>query len=53
MEKDRIANRVYVGECAGSHSMGRLRKMDSYHEGFRKKGLNVRQARKRVQDMSE
>ena len=26
MEKERIAKRVYVGECAGSHSMGRLRK---------------------------
>ena len=23
MEKDRIAKRVYVGECAGSHSVGR------------------------------
>ena len=26
MEKDRIAKRVYVGECAGSHSVGRPRK---------------------------
>ena len=26
MEKDRIAKRLYVGECAGSHSMSRLRK---------------------------
>ena len=23
MEKDRIAKRVYVGECGGSHSVGR------------------------------
>ena len=23
MENDRIAKRVYVGECAGSHSVGR------------------------------
>ena len=23
MEKDRIANRVYVGDCAGSRSLGR------------------------------
>ena len=23
MERDRIATRVYVGECAGSHSVGR------------------------------
>ena len=26
MESDRIANRVYVRECAGSHSVGRPRK---------------------------
>ena len=26
MEKDRIAKRVYVGECAGSYSVGRPRK---------------------------
>ena len=26
MEKDRIARSVYVGECAGSHSVGRLLK---------------------------
>ena len=26
VERDRIANRVYVGECAGSCSMGRPRK---------------------------
>ena len=26
MENDRIARRVYVGECAGSHSVGRPRK---------------------------
>ena len=26
MERDRIANRVYVGEFAGSRSVGRLRK---------------------------
>ena len=25
MENDRIAKRVYVGECAGSHSLGRPR----------------------------
>ena len=23
VDRDRIANRVYVGECAGSHSVGR------------------------------
>ena len=26
MESDRFAQRVYVGECAGSHSVGRPRK---------------------------
>ena len=26
MERDRTAKRVYVGECAGSRSMGRPRK---------------------------
>ena len=26
MENDRIAKRVYVGECVGSHSVGRLQK---------------------------
>ena len=39
MERKRIAKRVYVGECTGSHSMGRPRKrwieMDS--EGLFKK----------------
>ena len=26
MKKDRIAKRAYVGECAGTHSVGRPRK---------------------------
>ena len=26
IEKDRIAKKVYVGECAGCHSVGRRRK---------------------------
>ena len=26
IEKDRIAKRIYAGECADSHSMGGLRK---------------------------
>ena len=47
--------RVYVGECAGSHSMGRLQKrwIDSVKECLRKRGLNVRQARRMVHDRSE
>ena len=55
MERDRIDKRVYVGECAGSHSVGRPRKrrIDSVREGLRKKELDVRQARRMVQDRSE
>ena len=50
MERDRIAKRVYVGECAGSRSVGRSRKrwIDSVKEGLKKRGLDVRQARKMV-----
>ena len=50
MERDRIAERVYVGECAGSRSVGRLRKrwIDTVKECLRKKGLDVRQARSRI-----
>ena len=50
MERDRIAKIVYVGECAGSRSLGRPRKswIDTVKECLRKKGLDVRQARKMV-----
>ena len=39
MENDRTANRVYVGECAGSRSAGQSRKeeVDGYREGLFKK----------------
>ena len=39
MEKDRIAKRVYVGECAGSHSVGRPQKrwIDTMKECLKKK----------------
>ena len=55
MEKDRIAKRVYVGECVGSCSVGRLRKrlIDNMKDCLRRRGLDVRQARRMVQDMSE
>ena len=48
MENDRIAKRVYVGECAGSHSVGRPRKrwIDTVKDCLRKRGLYVRQARR-------
>ena len=55
MERDKITKRVYVGECAGSHLVGRPRKrwIDTIKECLKKRGLNVRQARRMVQDRSE
>ena len=55
MERDRIAKRVYVRECAGSCSGGRPRKRctETVKECLRKRGVDVRQARKMVQDRSE
>ena len=55
MESDRIAKRIYVGECAGSRSVVRPRKklIDTVKECIRKTGLDVMQARKMVQDRSE
>ena len=55
MEKDRIAKRVYVGKCAGSHLVGRIRNrwIDSLKECLKKRGLDVKQVRKMVQDRSE
>ena len=39
MERDRIAKRVHVGECAGSHSVCRPRKrwIDTVKECFKEK----------------
>ena len=55
MENDRIAKRVYLGVCVGSHSMGRPRKRwkDTVNDCLRKRCLYVRQARRIVQDRSE
>ena len=52
MENDRLAKRVYVGECAGSRSMGRQRKrwIDTVKDCLKKRGLEIRQARKMVHD---
>ena len=46
MERDRIAKRVYVGECAGSHSVGRAWKrwIDTVKECLKKRSLYIRQA---------
>ena len=43
VENDRIAKRVYVGVCDGTHSMGRLWKrwIDNVKD-WRKRGLDVR-----------
>ena len=54
MENDRIAKRVFVGECAGSCSVGRPRKrwIDNIKVCLKKRGLDVRQARRMVHDRS-
>ena len=54
MENDRIAKRVYVGECAGSHSVGMLRKrwIDTVKDWLKKRSLDVRQEREIVHDES-
>ena len=50
VERDRIAKRVYVGECAGSRSVGRPRKrwIDTVKECLKKRGLDIRQAKRRA-----
>ena len=55
MEKDMIVKRVYVGKCACSGSVDRSRKrwIDTVKECLKKRGLDVRQARRIVQDRSE
>ena len=47
MENDKIAKRVYVGVCAGSHSVGRPQKRwtDTVKDYLKKRGLDVRQAK--------
>ena len=54
MENDWITKRVYVGECAGSRSLGRPRKrwIDTMKDCSRKSGLDVRQTRIMVHDRS-
>ena len=53
MERDRIAKSAYVGEYAGSHSVGRLRKrwIDTVKDCLRKSGLDVRQARRMMESL--
>ena len=54
-ERYRIAKRVYVGEYAGSRSVGIQRKRcnDTVKECLKKRGLNFRKARRMVQDRSD
>ena len=54
-ENEGIVKRVFVGEYAGSHSVGKLRKrwVDTVKDCLRKRGLDVTQARRMVQDKSE
>ena len=55
MERDRIAKRVNIGECAGSHSVGRPQKIwtDTVKECLKKRGLDVMQERRMVHDRNE
>ena len=54
MENDRIGMRVYIGECVRSRSVGRPRKrwIDAVKGCLKKRGLDVRQARRMVHDRS-
>ena len=52
MERDRMAKKVYVGEFAGSRSVGRPR-IDTVKEYLWKRGLDVRQSRRMVHERSE
>ena len=55
MKRDRIAKKVYVGEYAGSHLVGRPRKrlIDTVKECLKKTCLDIRQEKRMVQDRSE
>ena len=55
VERGMIAKRAYAREFVGSRSAGRPRKrwLDTVKVCLRKKGLDVRQARRMVQDRSE
>ena len=52
IENGRIAKRVYVGECAGSYLLSKLRKrwINTVKDCSKKRGLDVRQERIMVHD---
>ena len=55
MKNDRIAKRVYVGECTGSPLVGTPRKrwVDTLKDCLRKKVLDVRQSMRMEEDRNE
>ena len=55
MKRGMIAKRVYVGEFAGIRSVDRPRKrwIDAVKEYLKKRGVDVRETRRMVQDRSE
>ena len=55
MQNDRIVKRVYDWECADSRSVGRPRRrwIDTVKDCFKKRCLDVGQARRMVHDRSE
>ena len=55
VEKNRIAKKVYVVECADRRSVGRSWKrwIDTVKECLRKRELDVRKARRMVHNISE
>ena len=55
MKRDRIAKRGYVLECVSTRSVGmpRKRQIDIVNECIRKRGLDVEQPRRMVQNRSE
>ena len=55
IERGMIAMRVHVGEFVGSRSVGTPRKrwIDTVKECLKKRGVDVRQARRMVQERSE
>ena len=52
---EKIAKRVFVGECVGSCSVGRPRKrwIDTWNKFLKKRGLDISQERRIFQDRSE
>ena len=55
VERGMITKRTYVEEFAGSRSVGKKRKrwLDTVKECLKKRGLDVRQAMRIVQDRNE